>query len=128
MSVRVWKRDPNAVLSRLQAWAEQLGEDPEILAVVLFGSLARGEATAASDADVLIVLRDSVEEFGERMVRYKPIGLGVSVEVFPYTLDEARRALKDGWGVIGAALREGRVLLPRGRGREAVGELLNAPV
>lgn len=92
MSVRVWKRDPNAVLSRLQAWAEQLGEDPEILAVVLFGSLARGEATAASDADVLIVLRDSVEEFGERMVRYKPVGLGVSVEVFPYTLGELLNA------------------------------------
>ncbi|MBM3471498.1 MAG: nucleotidyltransferase domain-containing protein [Armatimonadetes bacterium] len=127
MSVRVWKRDPNAVLSRLQAWAQQLGEDPRVLAVVLFGSLARGEATAASDADVLIVLRDSVEEFGERMVRYKPVGLGVSVEVFPYTLDEARRALRDGRGVIGVALREGRVLLPRGRGQEAVGELLNAP-
>lgn len=124
MSIRVWKRDFGAVLSRLQAWAEQLGEDPAVLAVVLFGSLARGEATAASDADVLIVLRDSEDEFGERMVRYKPVGLGVSVEVFPYTLDEARRAVADGLGVVGVALREGRVLFPRGGGREAVGALM----
>ncbi len=123
MSVRVWKRDHDAVLSRLQAWAEQLGEDPDVLAVVLFGSLARGEATAASDADVLIVLRDSREDFGGRIMRYKPVGLGVGVEVFPYTLDEARRALGEGWGVVGVALREGRALFARGR-EPAAGTLL----
>ncbi len=127
MSVRVWKRDTRTVLSRLQTWAERLGKDPAILAVVLFGSMARGEATAASDADVLILLRGSAEEFGERMVRYKPIGLGVSVEAFPYTLDEAREALRDGCGVVGVALREGRVLFPQGRGLEAVVELMGAP-
>lgn len=126
MSVRVWKRDHGAVLSRLQSWAERLAEDPAVLAVVLFGSLARGEATAASDADVLIVLRDSGEEFLERIVRYKPVGLGISVEVFPYTLDEARGALRDGRGVIGVALSEGRVLFPMGHGRETVSELVCA--
>jgi len=30
--------------------------DPEVLAVVLFGSVARGEATARSDVDVCLVL------------------------------------------------------------------------
>lgn len=103
-----------------------MAEDPAVLAVVLFGSLARGEATAASDADVLIVLRDSGEEFLERIVRYKPVGLGISVEVFPYTLDEARGALRDGRGVIGVALSEGRVLFPMGHGRETVSELVCA--
>ncbi len=124
MSVRVWKRDHGAALSLLRTWAEQLGEDPAVLAVVLFGSLARGEATAASDADVLIVLRDSSEEFDERIVRHKPVGLGVSVEVFPYTLGEVRKALADGAGVVGVALREGLVLHPRGCSREAVAELI----
>ncbi len=32
--------------------------DPEIRAVVLFGSVARGEATAGSDVDVCLVLED----------------------------------------------------------------------
>ncbi len=107
MSVRVWKRDHGAALSLLRTWAEQLGE-----------------ATAASDADVLIVLRDSSEEFDERIVRHKPVGLGVSVEVFPYTLGEVRKALTDGAGVVGVALREGLVLHPRGCSREAVAELI----
>lgn len=113
MSARVWKLDRETVLARLADWAGRLGEDPNILAVVLFGSLARGDATAASDADVLIVLRDSSADFGERLVQLKPVGLGVSVEVFPYTLEEARRALNEGWGVVGVALEEGKTLFGR---------------
>ncbi len=35
------------------------------------------------------------------------------MEVFPYTLAEAREALKEGFGVVPAALREGRVLFER---------------
>lgn len=113
MSARVWKLDREAVLARLEDWAGRLGEEPEVLAVVLFGSLARGEATAASDADVMIVLTDSRESFGERLVRFKPTGLGVSVEAFPYTLEEARRALNERWGVVEAALEDGQMLFGR---------------
>ncbi|MEW6638552.1 MAG: nucleotidyltransferase domain-containing protein [Actinomycetota bacterium] len=125
MSARVWRLDRDAVLARLTDWAGRLGEDPNVLAVVLFGSLARGDATAASDADVLIMLRESPEDFGERLVRFKPVGLGVSVEVFPYTLEETQRALSEGWGVVGVALKEGKVLF--GRENELEGLLRTAP-
>ena len=121
MSARVWRLDREAVLAGLEGWAGRLAEDPNVLAVVLFGSLARGDATAASDADVLILLRDSSASFGERLVQYKPVGLGVSVEVFPYTLEEARRALNQGWGVVGVALQEGKTLFGR---KDELGELL----
>lgn len=121
MSARVWRLDREAVLARLADWAGRLGEDPNVLSVVLFGSLARGDATAASDADVLIVLRDSPADFGERLVQFKPVGLGVSVEVFPYTLEEARRALNERWGVVGVALEEGKMLLGR---KDELAELL----
>lgn len=113
MSARVWKIDREAVLAGLEGWAGRLAQDPNVLAVVLFGSQARGDATAASDADVLIVLRDSPERFAERLVQYKPVGLGVSVEVFPYTLEEARRSLSGRWGVVGVALEEGKILSGR---------------
>lgn len=113
MSVRVWRLDRETVLARLEGWSGRLAEDPNVLAVVLFGSLARGDATAASDADVLILLRDSSASFTERLVQYKPVGLGVSVEVFPYTLEEARRASREGWGVVGVALEEGKMLFGR---------------
>jgi uncharacterized protein len=97
-------------VQRLAAWAQHLAEDPDVLGVILFGSFARGDATAASDADILIILRDSELPFEERIVRYKPVGLGVSVEVFPYTAAEAARSVEEGWGVVGPALREGRLL------------------
>jgi hypothetical protein len=38
---------------------------------------------------------------------------GVGVDGFPYTLAEARRSLKEGWGVVGIALKEGRALYPK---------------
>ena len=89
MSVRVWRTDREAVLARLRQWATELGRDPQVLAVVLFGSLARGDHTAASDADVLILLRESQEDFRDRIPRFLPVGLGVGADVFPYTLEEA---------------------------------------
>jgi ribosome modulation factor len=113
VSVRVWKVDRAEVLSRLRRWAAGLVTHPEVLAAVLFGSFARGEATPASDADVLLLLAESSETFRDRLVSYKPLGLGVSVEVFPYTVAEARQALIEGWGVVGVALREGVPLFVR---------------
>lgn len=116
MKVRVWKTDPERVIAALLAWAETMARDPDVIAVVLFGSYTRGDATAMSDADVLVLLRGSDLSFEERSVRYKPIGLGVPVDVFAYTLAEARDALAQGWGVVAPALREGRVLWQRHAG------------
>jgi predicted nucleotidyltransferase len=112
VSTRVWKVDREAVLTRISDWAEQLGRDPGVLAVVLFGSYARGDATAASDADV--ILEDCPVSFEDRISIYKPLGLGVSVEVFPYTLAEAQRSVSEGWGVVPPALREGKLLYSDG--------------
>lgn len=81
-----------------------------MLRVVLFGSFARGDATAASDADVLIVLRESGLRFHERIGEFQPTGLGVCVDVFPYTLEEARRSLAEGWGMAPPAAAEGETL------------------
>lgn len=115
MNARVWRIDLPAVVTSLRAWAERLvAEDPAVQAVVLFGSLARGDATAWSDADVLLVLRDGVPlSFEERMDRYRPRGLGIPVEVFPYTASEVRRSLAEGWGMAVPAAREGLLLAER---------------
>jgi predicted nucleotidyltransferase len=40
----------------LERLLERAREDPAVLAVVLFGSAARGEATPASDVDVCLIL------------------------------------------------------------------------
>ncbi len=84
-----------------------------MMAVVLFGSLARGDHTAARYADVLILLRNSTQPFEDRIARFLPTGVGIGVDVFPYTLAEAERALVEGWGPLQVALEEGLVLFER---------------
>jgi len=113
VSARVWRLDRQRVLARLQEWAQRLSVDRNVLAVVLFGSLARGDATPASDADVLIVLADSQEPFHHRIPRYLPADLGIGVDVFPYTVSEVQSSLAEGWGVARPALSEGIVLFER---------------
>ncbi|MFN3763130.1 MAG: nucleotidyltransferase domain-containing protein [Anaerolineae bacterium] len=118
MSVRFFRLDKQGVERNIRAYARQLAEDPSVLAVVLFGSLARGEATAMSDADVLILLRDSPRPFHERIPGFLRSGVGISLDVFPYTLSEATQALREGWGVVAIALREGIWLVDKGRVKE----------
>jgi predicted nucleotidyltransferase len=109
--IRIFRVDGEGVRARLRQWAQALGEaDSNVLAVVLFGSFARGDYTAASDADVLILLRESNLRFDERIPLYRPRRIGVSVDVFPYTLQEARQSVKEGWGVVPIALQEGETL------------------
>lgn len=118
MSVRFFRLDRQRVEQNLQVYAHQLAKDPLVLAVVLFGSLAREEATAMSDADVLIILSDSSLPFHKRMPDFLRSGVGISLDLFPYTLSEAIQALQEGWGVVAVALREGVWLVDKARVKE----------
>jgi predicted nucleotidyltransferase len=110
--IRIFRVDGEGVRARLRQWAQALGEaDSNVLAAVLFGSFARGDYTAASDADVLILLRESNLRFDERIPLYRPRRIGVSVDVFPYTLQEAKAERERGLG--GGAHRPAR-------GRDAI--------
>ena len=111
MGVKVFRLDRAKIMVNLKRFAEELGERKEVLGVVLFGSLARGEATIASDADLLILLKDSPLRFDERIPYYLPSGIGIGVEVFPYTLEEAKEALTEGKGnLVETALNQGTIL------------------
>ncbi|MCX7607206.1 MAG: nucleotidyltransferase domain-containing protein [Bacteroidia bacterium] len=111
MRVQVWRADFSEWEAALRSWAEELiAAHPEVLIAVLFGSLARGEATAWSDADVLLLLRDSSEPFKDRVIRYAPVRMAFPVEVFAYTIGEAEVFLKQRWGFFPSVLVEGKVL------------------
>ncbi len=77
---------------------EKARGDPQILAVLRFGSTARGDATPASDVDVCLVLAASVvpASFSEKRLDYLAMdGLDVSIfQVLP--LYVRHRVLKDG--------------------------------
>ncbi len=92
---------------------------PEIERIVLFGSLARGDAVPGSDADLLIVLSHSTASFLDRAVRYRPADVGVGVDVVAYTHEELTALLEAGNAFVRQALREGMVLVgdPDRRGK-----------
>jgi len=54
------------VMDRLKAISERLKKEYRAEKVILFGSLARGEATVDSDADILVIAPTN-ERFFERM-------------------------------------------------------------
>lgn len=108
---RIFPFDPQARLEQVARAAEALGARPEVLAVILFGSLAQDRATVMSDADLLVLLECSPLPFAERLSLYRPKGVQ-GIEVFPYTLEEAQKSLREGWGVVRPAL-SGRLLFER---------------
>lgn len=82
--------DRNRVIARLRDWArEQLARRPEVREVVLIGSLARGDWSARSDADV-VVLVDRADAPGPfRSPDYAPVeSVGVGVDLLVYTPEE----------------------------------------
>ena len=83
-----------SVLERLIARAQA---DEAVLAVMLFGSEARGEATAASDVDVCLVLQPrAAEQRAEKRLEY--LGeFDLDLHVFQaLPLPIRRRVLKEG--------------------------------
>jgi predicted nucleotidyltransferase len=69
---------------------------PEIVEVWLFGSLARSQAVPGSDADVLLILKESDLPFLERGAYYQPEFCGVGVDLFAYTRKELEDMEKAG--------------------------------
>ena len=103
-SVKVYWLDKEGLISALQEKArDALARFPELRKVVLFGSLARGDATPRSDADLIFVVQEA-GPFLERTARYLPFfeDFGFPVDLLVYTEPEieriplARRALKEG--------------------------------
>jgi predicted nucleotidyltransferase len=110
LSVRIFKLDEKEVILKLKNWAKKFSNDENVLAVILFGSLSRNEATPASDADILILLKESNKRFDNRIPEFLPDGIGISVDAFPYTIDEFKRSIKENWGIGKVALNDGIVI------------------
>lgn len=78
---------------------ERAGRDPDVLAVILFGSAARGEAGSGSDIDVCLVLTSGADQMRTRLDYLSRFDLDVhAFQALPLYI-RAR------------VLREGRLLL-----------------
>ncbi len=106
-SVKVFFADKDRVLGEVRAWAARLqASDPGVEKVGLFGSYATDTYGPRSDADLLIVLRDSDRPMRDRIPDFLPDGISVPCDVFPYTAAEIERLQRDDSPWIGRVLRE----------------------
>jgi predicted nucleotidyltransferase len=87
-SVTVFWLDRKAAVEAVRSAARQFAQnDTRVRRVVLFGSLAAGTATAASDADILVVVSHTDLSILDRPVVFREhfSSIGLPAEVFVYT-------------------------------------------
>jgi predicted nucleotidyltransferase len=102
MEGSLMKKCLNALLQALQPYQPQR--------IILFGSVARGEADAESDLDVLVI-KDTAEAFVHRLERMAELcPPGVYADILVYTPEELREMVDDGNPFIIQALQEGKVV------------------
>ena len=90
--------------------------------MILIGSLARGDYTAFSDADLIIVVERSEKRFVDRSLDFMDPSLSVDVEPRVYTLDEIIEMSKQGRKLIGEILEYGKLLAGEKRIIEIISE------
>jgi uncharacterized protein len=93
MSEVVFHRlDLEAVMAALERYArDELSARPEVREVILIGSLARGDWSARSDADVVVIVDRTGRPGPFRSPDYAPRQpLGVPVDVLVYTPQERK--------------------------------------
>ena len=78
--------------------------------IVLFGSVARGEAGAGSDLDFLVVKQCSQRREMTGQIYKKLVGVGVPVDIVVVTPDDIKRYGASPSMVIEPALREGKIV------------------
>lgn len=107
--IRLHKLDYGEVIKALSRYAkEQVRRGA--LAVVLIGSLARGDYTAYSDADLIIIIKESRKEPAKRISQYIDPTLPIDTDVMVYTLEEILRMAKEGRRLVKELITYGKLL------------------
>jgi predicted nucleotidyltransferase len=100
---------------RCAAALARLCAEPEVRAVVAFGSRARGEARLDSDLDLAVIVRQPQLTGAEKLACWQRFSqalgpLGVGVDLVVAGAADAARLSGSRWHVFGDVAREGRVL------------------
>lgn len=98
----------------VQAALDRIVPVADPLRVVVFGSVARGEAVAGSDLDLLVVMPDGTDRRAATVDLLVSLAdLGVPKDVIVTTPAHAALHRDSGWHVVAAALRDGRTVYAR---------------
>ncbi len=107
--VRFFKLDYERVLEELKKYAERALEKGA-KAVILIGSLARGDYTAFSDADIIIISDNIPENPVERIEDFIDPTLSIDIEPRVYTIKEFIKMAEEGRRIIDEVLKYGILL------------------
>jgi len=107
--VKFFKMDYEKVMRELERYAKKsLEKKAEV--VILIGSLARGDYTAFSDADVIIITKEASRNPIERLSKYMDPTLPIDLQVRVYTYDELKRMAFESRRIIREIVSYGRIL------------------
>ena len=102
------------VLALAKSMADQIADRrPDVTRVLLFGSYARGDFSARSDLDLLILLEESHLRLSDRIGDFLADCASFPTDVFPLTEDELRGRVNEGNPFWTRALEEAVVLFDR---------------
>ncbi len=88
--------DLNEVLADLRrAVAEAKATHPEIVKVLLFGSLVRGNWTADSDADLMVVVEKDFPDFLSSRTPYQIYAKSIPIDSLVYSTTEYENLAND---------------------------------
>lgn len=106
---KFFRMDYEKVLERLREYAER-AVARGARAVILVGSLARGDYTAFSDADVVIIADRVPKNPVERITEFIDPSLPVDVEPRVYTTEEFLRMAREGRRFVKETVAYGKLL------------------
>ena len=88
---------PERFSSPLMSYSEQLSQCLSPRCIVLYGSLAKGTYTSASDIDLVVVAQDLPKDFHDRLAYLQELnGTRRAIDAFAYTPAEFRDMLNRG--------------------------------
>lgn len=95
----------------IDAMAERIAKEFHPDKIILFGSWARGEQTADSDVDLLVVVREAPDRRALRIAMRRAVnGMGLPKDILVLTSEEFEVKRRIPGTIAYPAEREGRVL------------------
>ncbi len=96
---------------KTQELVERIVDSVHPLRVILFGSAARGEMSANSDLDVLVIMPDGVHRRKTAQQIYRSLwGFGFAKDIVVVTESDVRQHALNPYMIIKTALEEGKEL------------------
>ena len=107
-SVRIRFLDRGKILRELKELSLTLKKErKDVISIILFGSLAKGNYTGGSDADIIIIVKHSQKDLVERIFEFRKYFLNCSipVDILVYTEEEIKKMQHEGF--IDSVMKEG---------------------